>query len=77
MLGSVPEAEDAVQEPWLRLSRSDAGQIDNLSAWLDPDVLLRADVGVGVGGRLVRGAARRWPRRRCSSASSPTRATRR
>ncbi|TQF04483.1 sigma-70 family RNA polymerase sigma factor [Kitasatospora acidiphila] len=34
MLGSVPEAEDAVQEAWLRLSRSDTGQIDNLSAWL-------------------------------------------
>jgi RNA polymerase sigma-70 factor (ECF subfamily) len=34
MLGSVTEAEDAVQEAWLRLSRSDAGQIDNLSAWL-------------------------------------------
>jgi RNA polymerase sigma-70 factor (ECF subfamily) len=34
MLGSVAEAEDAVQEAWLRLSRSDAGEIDNLSAWL-------------------------------------------
>jgi RNA polymerase sigma-70 factor (ECF subfamily) len=34
MLGSVPEAEDAVQEAWLRLSRSDADAIDNLSAWL-------------------------------------------
>lgn len=34
MLGSVPEAEDAVQEAWLRLSRSVAGEIDNLNAWL-------------------------------------------
>ena len=33
MLGSLGEAEDAVQEAWLRLSRSDAGNIENL-AWL-------------------------------------------
>jgi RNA polymerase sigma-70 factor (ECF subfamily) len=34
MLGSLTEADDAVQEAWLRLSRSDAEAIDNLSAWL-------------------------------------------
>jgi RNA polymerase sigma factor (sigma-70 family) len=34
MLGSVSEADDAVQEAWLRLSRSDAAAIDNLAAWL-------------------------------------------
>jgi RNA polymerase sigma-70 factor, ECF subfamily len=34
MLGSVSEADDAVQEAWLRLSRSDADDIDNLGAWL-------------------------------------------
>ena len=34
MLGSVSEADDAVQEAWLRLSRSDAGAITNLGAWL-------------------------------------------
>ena len=34
MLGSLGEAEDAVQEAWLRLSRSDAGSIQNLSGWL-------------------------------------------
>jgi RNA polymerase sigma factor (sigma-70 family) len=34
MLGSLPEAEDAVQEAWLRLSRADASSVDNLSAWL-------------------------------------------
>ncbi|MEU4390753.1 RNA polymerase sigma factor SigJ [Kribbella sp. NPDC023855] len=34
MLGSVSEAEDAVQEAWLRLSRSDASDIQNLAGWL-------------------------------------------
>ena len=34
MLGSAGEAEDAVQESWLRLSRVDAGDIENLSGWL-------------------------------------------
>jgi RNA polymerase sigma-70 factor, ECF subfamily len=34
MLGSLSEADDAVQEAWLRLSRSDANRIENLSAWL-------------------------------------------
>jgi RNA polymerase sigma-70 factor (ECF subfamily) len=34
MLGSPSEAEDAVQEAWLRLSRSDAEAIDNLAGWL-------------------------------------------
>jgi RNA polymerase sigma factor (sigma-70 family) len=34
MLGSVTEADDAVQEAWLRLSHSDAGTIENLGGWL-------------------------------------------
>jgi len=34
MLGSVSEAEDAVQEAWLRLSRTDTTEVDNLAAWL-------------------------------------------
>src|SRR3954463_5716721 len=34
MLGSVSEADDAVQDAWLRLSRSDAEEIENLGAWL-------------------------------------------
>jgi len=34
MLGSLPEADDAVQECWLRLSRADANSIENLGAWL-------------------------------------------
>src|ERR671915_1229035 len=34
MLGSTSEADDALQEAWIRLSRSNAAQIDNLQAWL-------------------------------------------
>jgi RNA polymerase sigma-70 factor (ECF subfamily) len=34
MLGSVSEAEDAVQEAWIRLSRTDVGGIENLRGWL-------------------------------------------
>src|SRR5262249_38807841 len=34
MLGSTSEADDAVQEAWLRLSRTDAGEVENLGGWL-------------------------------------------
>ena len=34
MLGSIGEAEDAVQESWLRLSRTDADTVENLGGWL-------------------------------------------
>ncbi|MEU9021745.1 sigma-70 family RNA polymerase sigma factor [Actinomadura sp. NPDC048394] len=34
MLGSLAEADDAVQEAWLRLSRSDTGAVANLGGWL-------------------------------------------
>ena len=34
MLGSLAEADDAVQEAWLRLSRSDSSEVDNIGGWL-------------------------------------------
>jgi len=34
MLGAAGEADDAVQEAWLRLSRTDAGEVENLGGWL-------------------------------------------
>src|SRR5215216_4327869 len=34
MLGSMSEADDAVQEAWLRLSRTDADEVENLGGWL-------------------------------------------
>jgi RNA polymerase sigma factor (sigma-70 family) len=34
MLGSLTEADDAVQEAWLRLNRTDTSEVENLDAWL-------------------------------------------
>jgi DNA-directed RNA polymerase specialized sigma24 family protein len=34
MLGSLTEADDAVQDAWLRLSRSRASEVENLGGWL-------------------------------------------
>src|ERR687884_1779451 len=34
MLGSLAEADDAVQEAWVRLSRTDTSAVENLSGWL-------------------------------------------
>src|SRR5919197_1850108 len=34
MLGSLTEADDAVQDAWLHLSRSGAGEVENLGGWL-------------------------------------------
>ena len=34
MLGSLSEAEDAVQEAWIRLSRADTSEVENLDGWL-------------------------------------------
>ena len=45
MLGSLTEAEDALQETWIRLSGSDAERIYNLGGWLTT-VLSRICLGV-------------------------------
>ena len=34
MLGSLSEADDAVQDAWLRLSRTDTSAVENLGGWL-------------------------------------------
>ena len=39
-LGSVSEADDAVQEAWLRLSRADTSEVENLGGWLTTVVAL-------------------------------------
>src|ERR1700677_5284991 len=45
MLGSLTEAEDAVQETWVRLNGSDSGSIENMGGWLTT-VLSRVCLGV-------------------------------
>jgi len=45
LLCSVHEADDAVQEAWLRLERSDVSAVDNLPAWLATVVSRREDLG--------------------------------
>ncbi len=45
MLGSPTEADDAVQEAWLRLSRSDTSEVDNLTGWLTT-VVARVSLGM-------------------------------
>ena len=39
MLGSLSEADDAVQDAWIRLSRADTSEVENLGAWLRSSVL--------------------------------------
>ena len=34
MLGTLSDADDAVQDAWLRFSRADTSEVDNLKAWL-------------------------------------------
>src|SRR5438093_1533632 len=53
MLGSASEADDAVQEAWLRLSRSDTSDIDNLRAWLTTVVAFLAASRSGNFGALL------------------------
>ena len=63
MLGSAGEAEDAVQETWIRLSRTDVGDVANLRGWLTTVVarvcldMLRARTSrLASASRVVRGA---------------------
>jgi len=59
MLGSADEAHDAVQETWLRLSRSDSGAVENLGGWLTTVV---AHVSLDIlRARRVRGEAPATP----------------
>ena len=71
MLGSVSEAEDAVQQAWLRLGRSDADAIIDLRAWLTT-VVGRICLDMLRARRSTMASASLWPRRSqaCCTASS-------
>jgi DNA-directed RNA polymerase specialized sigma24 family protein len=43
MLGSLSEADDAVQDAWLRLGRADTSEVENLRAWLTTIVARRPE----------------------------------
>ncbi len=59
MLGSLSEADDAVQEAWLRLSRTDASEVENLAGWLTT-VVARVSLNMLRSRNVAaRGAARR------------------
>ena len=87
MLGSLTEADDAVQEAWIRLSRTDASEIDNLRAWLTTVVAPRLLEPPAVSHDAPRDLARDPPagpvvgpvmgstpsRRRCSAIPSASR----
>ena len=68
MLGSVSEADDAVQEAWLRLNRADTSSVENLGGWLTPvvarvclDMLRSRTVATrGVARRAGTGATGYW-----------------
>ena len=59
MLGSPSEADDAVQETWLRLSRSDATEIENLGGWLTTVIARVLPEHAPVARHAARGAAAR------------------
>ena len=72
MLGSVSEADDAVQEAWLRLSRADASEIENLGGWLTT-VVARVCLNM-LRSRDTR-ARSRWTASTCPTRSSAPRTT--
>ena len=83
MLGSFSDADDAVQEAWLRLSRADTSGVDNLGGWLTT-VVGRVCLDMLRSGGAARGAAetraarpgrqrRRRPRPGAARRCSPTR----
>ena len=57
MLGSTGEVDDAVQETWLRLSRSDTSAVENLGGWLTT-VVARVCLDTQIAARGADGAAR-------------------
>jgi RNA polymerase sigma-70 factor (ECF subfamily) len=67
MLGSLREADDAVQEAWLRLNGSNASEIENLGGWLTTVV---GRVSLTFCAYAGRGASSLSPRCTCPSRSS-------
>ena len=78
MLGSSAEADDAVQETWLRLSRAGAGEVENLGGWLTT-IVARVSLNM-LRSRTLRREEPMDPRPRATGPpprTGPTRSTRR
>ena len=60
MLGSFAEADDAVQEAWVRYNRTDTAEVENLRAWLTT-VVSRVALNILRAASLPQGGAR-WAR---------------
>jgi DNA-directed RNA polymerase specialized sigma24 family protein len=63
MLGSLSEADDAVQEAWLRLSRAGTGGVDDLGRWLTTVVARGVSGHAPLARRPSGGASRGAPAR--------------
>ena len=73
MPGSLTEADDAVQDAWLRVSRAEAGEVGNLGGWLTTIVARVCLNMLRARNRPTRGALRRPPgQRRAGVPSRPT-----
>ncbi len=59
MLGSLSEADDAVQDAWLRASRADTSDVENLRGWLTT-VLARVSLNMLRSRRTRRGSRSRF-----------------
>ncbi|MBO0823558.1 MAG: sigma-70 family RNA polymerase sigma factor [Actinobacteria bacterium] len=70
LLGSLTDAEDAVQETWLRLSKTDASEIDNLGGWLTT-VVARVALNMLRSRRHETPIGDSWPDAAAAAAAAP------
>lgn len=70
LLGSLTDAEDAVQDTWLRLSKADAGQVENLGAWLTT-VVARVSLNMLRSRRHETPVGDSWPASAEAAAAAP------
>jgi RNA polymerase sigma factor (sigma-70 family) len=71
LLGSLTDAEDAVQDAWLRLSKADASEVENLGAWLTT-VVARISLNMLRSRRRETPIGDSWPAAAQAAATAPT-----
>lgn len=70
LLGSLTDAEDAVQDAWLRLSKADASEVENLGAWLTT-VVARVSLNMLRSRRRETPIGDSWPAAAQAAAAAP------